>query len=125
MLKLLLSKDLKLWLLGEKCLSYTLSIPPLFNYQIVPSFSTLPTGISKIVDHPLRHNFDFSIFLGGKNGDYVKVNKHLTKKKPCVFNTSGYSQGKSTLKLNCSAYEKYKYGHLGCWYIKLTLFKRF
>ena len=37
----------------------------------------------------------------------------------------GYSQGKSTLKLNSSAYEKYEYGHLGCWYIKLTLFKRF
>ena len=25
----------------------------------------------------------------------------------------------STLKLNSSAYEKYEYGHLGCWYIKL------
>ena len=23
------------------------------------------------------------------------------------------------------AYEKYEYGHLGRWYIKLTLFKRF
>ena len=125
MLKLLLSKDLKLCLLGEKCLSYTLSIPPLFNYQIVPSFSTLPTGISKIVDHPLRHNFDFSIFLGEKKETMLKLINILQRKKPCVFNTSGYSQGKSTLKLNCSAYEKYKYGHLGCWYIKLTLFKRF
>ena len=37
----------------------------------------------------------------------------------------GYSQRKSTLKLNSSAYEKYEYGHLGRWYIKLTLFKRF
>ena len=36
-----------------------------------------------------------------------------------------YSQGKSTLKLNSSAYEKYEYRHLGHWYIKLTLFKRF
>ena len=27
--------------------------------------------------------------------------------------------GKSTLKLNSSTYEKYKYGHLGCWCIKL------
>ena len=32
---------------------------------------------------------------------------------------------KSTLKLNSSAYEEYKYGHLSRWYIKLTLFKRF
>ena len=39
--------------------------------------------------------------------------------------TYGYLQGKSTLKLNSSANEKYEYGHLGCWYIKLTLFKRF
>ena len=31
---------------------------------------------------------------------------------------------KNTLKLDSSAYEKYEYGHLGCWYIKLTLFKR-
>ena len=37
----------------------------------------------------------------------------------------GYSQGKCTLKLNSSAHEKYEYGYLGCWYIKLTLFKRF
>ena len=27
--------------------------------------------------------------------------------------------------LNSSAYEKYEYGHLGCWYIKLNLFKKF
>ena len=32
---------------------------------------------------------------------------------------------KNTLKLDSSAYEKYEYGHLGHWYIKLTLFKRF
>ena len=32
---------------------------------------------------------------------------------------------KSTLKLNSSAYKQYEYGHLSCWYIKLTLFKRF
>ena len=38
---------------------------------------------------------------------------------------SGYSQGKGTLNLNSNAYEKYEYEHLGCWYIKLTLFKRF
>ena len=36
-----------------------------------------------------------------------------------------YSQEKSTLKLNSSAYEKYEYWHLGHWCIKLTLFKRF
>ena len=34
-------------------------------------------------------------------------------------------QGKRTLKWKSSAYEKYEYGHLGRWYIKLTLFKRF
>ena len=32
-------------------------------------------------------------------------------------------QGKSILKLNFSAYKKYKYGPLSRWYIKLTLFK--
>ena len=31
---------------------------------------------------------------------------------------------KNTLKLNFTAHEKYEYGHLGRWYIKLTLFKR-
>ena len=30
---------------------------------------------------------------------------------------------KSTLKLNSSDYEKYEYGHLGRWHIKLILFK--
>ena len=80
MLKLLLSKDLKLWILGEKYLSYTLSIPHLFNYQIVPSFSTLPTGISKIVDHPLRHNFDLSIFLGEKKDTMLKLINILQRK---------------------------------------------
>ena len=29
---------------------------------------------------------------------------------------------KSTIKLNSSAYEEYEYGHLGRWYIQLTLF---
>ena len=33
--------------------------------------------------------------------------------------------GKSVLKLNSSACQKYEYGHLCHWYIKLTLFKRF
>ena len=47
---------------------------------------------------------------------------HLLKTN---FNNEGYSQGKSTLKLNSSAYEKYESGHLGRWYIKLTLFKSF
>ena len=28
-------------------------------------------------------------------------------------------------KLNSSANEKYEYGHLGCWYITLALFKSF
>ena len=36
----------------------------------------------------------------------------------------GYSEGKSTLELSSRANEKYKYGYLGCWYIKLSLFKR-
>ena len=33
--------------------------------------------------------------------------------------------GKKHPKIKCSVYEKYEYGHLGRWYIKLTLFKRF
>ena len=39
--------------------------------------------------------------------------------------SSGYSQGKSTVKWNPAAYKKYEYGHLGLWYVKLTLCKRF
>ena len=31
---------------------------------------------------------------------------------------------KAPQKINSSAYKKYQYGHLGHWYIKLTLFKR-
>ena len=34
-------------------------------------------------------------------------------------------QGKSTAKQNSSAGKKYKYRHLGHWYIKSTLYKRF
>ena len=34
-------------------------------------------------------------------------------------------QGKSTAKQNSSACKKYKYRHLGHWYIKSTLYKRF
>ena len=30
---------------------------------------------------------------------------------------------KNTLKLSSSTHEKYEYGHLGRWHIKLTLFK--
>ena len=33
--------------------------------------------------------------------------------------------GKKHSKMKLQAYEKYEYGHLGRWYIKLTLFKRF
>ena len=51
--------------------------------------------------------YEFDLYLGRKK--YIQ----------------GYSQGKTTLKLNSRAYEKYEYGHLGCWYIKLTLFQRF
>ena len=37
----------------------------------------------------------------------------------------GYSQEKSTVKWNPTAYKKYEYGHLGLWYTKLKLCKRF
>ena len=33
--------------------------------------------------------------------------------------------GKKTPKWNSSASEQYEYEHLGCWYIKSTLYKRF
>ena len=33
--------------------------------------------------------------------------------------------GENHHKINLSANEKYEYGDQGCWYIKLTLFKRF
>ena len=39
--------------------------------------------------------------------------------------SSGYPQGKSTVKWNPTAYKKYEYSHLGLWYVKLTLCKRF
>ena len=38
--------------------------------------------------------------------------------------TQGYSQGKSFLKQNSSAYVKYEYEQWGRWYIKSTLYKR-
>ena len=37
----------------------------------------------------------------------------------------GYWQGKSTVKSNSSAFKMYENRHLGCWYIKSTLYKRF
>ena len=40
-----------------------------------------------------------------------------------IKQNQGYSQEKSTLKLNSSAYEKYEYGHLGRWYIKLIFLR--
>ena len=43
----------------------------------------------------------------------------------CLERVKGTRREKNTLKLNSSPYEKYEYGHLGRWYIKLILFKRF
>ena len=42
-----------------------------------------------------------------------------------IFDFKDTHSEKGTLKLNSSAYEKYEYGHLGRWYIKVTLFKKF
>ena len=72
--------------MGEKYLNYISSFPHLLNYQMVPSFSIPPPEISKIVGHSLRHDSDFPNFLG-KGGHYIKVDKHLTKKKACLFKT--------------------------------------
>ena len=52
-------------------------------------------------------------------GDKTPVPEKKEKKEK----TSGYSQGKSTIKQQTSAYKKYKYGHLGRWYIKSILCK--
>ena len=42
-----------------------------------------------------------------------------------VFNIKDTHSEKARQKLNSSAYEKYEYGYLGRWHIKLTRFKRF
>ena len=53
----------------------------------------------------------------------------ITTKNECFFLTEtvnkcmfswAYSQGKNIFKWNSSPYEKYKYGHLGSWYITLN-----
>ena len=80
-MKLLLSKYLKLWLLGEKYLNYASSLPHLLNYQLVPLFSIPPTGISKIVGHPLMHNFYFSVSLGEKEDTLLKLMNILPRKR--------------------------------------------
>ena len=79
-LKSLLPKCLQLWLLGEKYLNYALSLPHLLNYQMVLSFSITPTGISKIVGHPLMHNFDFPISMGEKEDTMLKLINILPRK---------------------------------------------
>ena len=49
----------------------------------------------------------------------------MVRRNWLIYNEElGYSHGKSTLKLNFSAYEKYEHGYLGHWYIKLTFFLR-
>ena len=52
----------------------------------------------------------------------LDIQKKLAKMLRTTFKDT---HRESTLKLNSSAYEKYEYGHLGGWYIKLTLFNRF
>ena len=58
--------------------------------------------------------------INGLSGVLVFLLKYLRKN---FFKDT--RREKSTLKLNSNAYEKYEYGHLGRWYIKLTLCKRF
>ena len=79
-LKLLLPKYLKLWLLGEKYLNYASSLPHLLNYQMVPLFSIPPTWISKIVGHSLMHNFDSPITFGEKVDTMIELINILPRK---------------------------------------------
>ena len=46
----------------------------------------------------------------------------LALSKFSKFSIKSTHREKAPQNLNSSAYEKYEYGHLGCWYIKLTLF---
>ena len=57
------------------------------------------------------------VLFVGRRGQYP-ITCHETS-------SLGILTKKKRLKLNSSTYEKYKHGHLGRQYIKLTLFKRF
>ena len=67
----------------------------------------------------MRNNFPWN------TADSKRISQFCYSRFICKAYTYGYSQGKSTLKLNSGAYEKYKYGRLDGWYIKLTLFNMF
>ena len=41
------------------------------------------------------------------------------------FKSTAVDKDVSKISWNSRAYKEYKYGHLGCWYYKSTLYKRF
>ena len=73
-------------------------------------------SVFPLLEQPSISKFIFGVSL---SGDFLPIQLIYQSK------TKEYSQGKIILKLNSSAYKRHEYGHLGCWYIKLTLFKRF
>ena len=52
---------------------------------MVLSFGITPTGISKIVGHPLMHNFDFPISMGEKEDTMLKLINILPRKSRIYF----------------------------------------
>ena len=61
-----------------------------------------------------------------KNDGLVSLINMFSKiYKKYIHNSLRILTGKKHGQLNFSAYKKYRYGHLGQWYIKSTLLKRF
>ena len=85
----------------------------------------LPLGNGDVITYELRVTsyelrFYKLLFTSCKSRLYFILRRSSTRQ---IY--QGYSQGKTSVKWNSSAYKKCKYGHLGCWYNKSTLYKRF
>ena len=65
-----------------------------------------------------------SLFSHILAGDFIFIFIFLLFDGGIEFENLGSgTQGKNSLKLNSSAYEKYEYEHLGRWYIKVTFWE--
>ena len=106
-LKLLLPKYLKHQLLGEEYLNYASSLPRLLNYQMAPSFRIPPTGISKIVGHPLRHNFDFPISLGKGQDNMLKLINILPRQIRAYLRLDMEKTQSHAEKISCMSHRRF------------------
>ena len=85
----------------------------------------LVQGVHSILRQKVHKKY-LRILIPVGTGRKVNVNKKFRRRPGrSIYVLCLLGQGKITLKLNSNANEKYEYGRLGCWYIKLTLFKKF